>query len=731
MMGARLAAVLLSLTITAGAVCATVSEVAATANVGATVGYDTPELPNPLRGQHENLLEPLFPQSNPAQSSYPAWPGTFDRSGRVDWKTLQPVDPRTLPADAPDTQRYDFAIIDRELANAAAQHRRLAFRVTAFNSCCAASYPNNVNASVPDWLRSLPGATTEHVKGFVRHVVPDWNNDTYLEHVTRLIAALGARYDNDERLAWFEFSGYGDFSENHVAFMRDTLGKPGPTGEDSLRQLGYYSQIADQYITKPALVRLVAAHLSAFRNTRIVTAPGNAEITRQLFTDHALLAGRATAVGNRSDCLGTFGAVPWWAADPSSYYVVGNDPIVAVLRDRWRYAPVVTEWCNFRQTTVQQYYEKGLKDVVNEHISVLSSTGFPDQHASSTMSATYYALWSKANKFSGYRYAMSAAAVPDAVVAGAALPVSVNWTNFGAAPVYENWRPEYELRDRAGTAVRTVAAGVDLKSVVSDQNYTNTAATPASRTVADNLALDTVGLAPGTYTLVGRVRWHEHKPAGTNVVDFAPLALAQTGRDGTGAYPIGTFTVTSSAPSLPTTVVSTSAPATPPSSAVSTTTSPSTTVATTSPTAASTPTATPSVPKTTTSPPPVSSFEAEASTWTPAAAAGVYADSSASGGSALGLWGNATATLTSTLPTATALKVRAMGAQCFGWPTLRVSVDGVVLGTKNVNTTRWSDYSFPVSLAAGNHTIAVAFVNDYAGFCDRNLMIDKITVTPK
>ena len=54
------------------------------------------EIPNPLRGQYEDLLEPLFPQGAPAQQRYPAWPASYDASLRVTWRQLQPTDPATL-----------------------------------------------------------------------------------------------------------------------------------------------------------------------------------------------------------------------------------------------------------------------------------------------------------------------------------------------------------------------------------------------------------------------------------------------------------------------------------------------------------------------------------------------------------------------------------------------------------------------------------------------------------
>ena len=77
------------------------------------------EIPNPLRGQYEDLLIPLFPQGNPAQQRYPAWPASYDASLRVSWRQLQPTDPRSLPPDAPDDRRFDFSVIDDALTKLA------------------------------------------------------------------------------------------------------------------------------------------------------------------------------------------------------------------------------------------------------------------------------------------------------------------------------------------------------------------------------------------------------------------------------------------------------------------------------------------------------------------------------------------------------------------------------------------------------------------------------------
>ena len=191
-------------------------------------------------------------------------------------------------------------------------------------------------------------------------MVPNWNSDAYLTAAEKLIAALGARYNKDERVEWFEFSGYGDWSENHIGFVAKELGAPTPWPEESVAQLGYYDQYHDQAITKSSITRLVDATLSAFPDTRIIVAAGNPEITRQF-----LAASHAQPVGIRGDCLGVIAPTQYWATDPDSWYVHHDKQLVSDVLARWKSAPVVTEWCNFQPDGMTHYFEKALKDVVN------------------------------------------------------------------------------------------------------------------------------------------------------------------------------------------------------------------------------------------------------------------------------------------------------------------------------------------------------------------------------
>ncbi|WP_052960294.1 carbohydrate-binding domain-containing protein [Mycobacterium sp. EPa45] len=123
-------------------------------------------------------------------------------------------------------------------------------------------------------------------------------------------------------------------------------------------------------------------------------------------------------------------------------------------------------------------------------------------------------------------------------------------------------------------------------------------------------------------------------------------------------------------------------------------------------------------------------IEGESLTVNPARAGSIYSDTAASGRKALLLSANATATKSLSLPSATGLVIRARGDQYNGAPVMTVSVDGVLVATTQVSSTSWTDYSIPVSLSAGTHTISIAFTNDLrlSASKDRNLRIDKITV---
>lgn len=505
------------------------------------VGFDEPDLVNPMRGQYENIGIGLFPQASEPNRERPAWPGTGFESVRIPWRMLQPKDPSTVPANAPDTARFDFAELDRAIAAAAKQGRRFGFRITAFDSCCDATTAGQTVAMVPDWLRSVPGATSTRTADGVHYVLPEWNSAAYLDLFTALITALGRRYDRDERVAMYEMSGYGDFSENHVAFARDTLKLAAPSPETSRSQLGYYSQYRDQYLTYGSAQRLVGATLRAFPTTQIVSTMGNPAIAGLLLRDSPDLRGVRKPVGIRSDSLGALPILPTWAENRWSEYVKNRDPLIGVLAERFRSAPVITEWPPqlLSGGTVLDYYRRGLRDVVNGHVSLVSSTGFPAQSRPERMTDEQYALWRRASAYAGYRYAAERV---DVTSVGSGRRAAVQWVNRGSAPTYDRWKVTYEVVTESGRRVAQVDGAPDLRSMVSTRPYRDLDADPPVAEATDTV--DLPALKPGRYMLRVIVAWDERKPQGTHPMSVPPMQLAMIGRGDDGGYSAGWFQVT-------------------------------------------------------------------------------------------------------------------------------------------------------------------------------------------
>jgi hypothetical protein len=113
------------------------------------------------------------------------------------------------------------------------------------------------------------------------------------------------------------------------------------------------------------------------------------------------------------------------------------------------------------------------------------------------------------------------------------------------------------------------------------------------------------------------------------------------------------------------------------------------------------------------------------------AAGSVITDSLASGGKAIVLASNGSATGSVSLPSnSDSLSITARGSQCQGAPLMSVSIDGnSVLASVAVSNSSWSSYAAAPALGAGTHNLNISFSNDYVKTkgkrsCDRNLYVD-------
>ena len=114
--------------------------------------------------------------------------------------------------------------------------------------------------------------------------------------------------------------------------------------------------------------------------------------------------------------------------------------------------------------------------------------------------------------------------------------------------------------------------------------------------------------------------------------------------------------------------------------------------------------------------------DAGVTTWLSATAA-------PSGGQALAIdtIGSARKTVSLAAP-ASRVVMRARGTQCQGSPRASLAVDGSTVGTVDLTSTNFSDFSMTKAAAAGSHTVTVTFSNDRKNrTCDRTVYLDKVT----
>jgi len=121
---------------------------------------------------------------------------------------------------------------------------------------------------------------------------------------------------------------------------------------------------------------------------------------------------------------------------------------------------------------------------------------------------------------------------------------------------------------------------------------------------------------------------------------------------------------------------------------------------------------------------------AEAESFSLPPGASIVSDSTASGGKAITLTTNGTATgsIATTLPADT-IMMTAKGVACKGSPAVQLWFDGSQILNKTVSSV-WATYSVSKTISAGQHNISLVFANDYQRRnCSRSVSIDKITLS--
>jgi hypothetical protein len=393
----------------------------------------------------------------------------------VPWRELEPKE-----------GHYDFSVIDRGLAQARAAGGVFGFRIQAACTGCATG-----GIAVPDYLVNLmPKGFWFNLNG-AKNYAPDWNDPDYLVRLDALLEALGKRYRNDPRLGFVDISSYGDFGEWHLH------GWPYPAKTGAVP------------ITLANARAIVDMNLHAFPTKRLLMQ--HQTVTVDGKTDHDVFLyalGKSSRIGIRNDCLGD----PWFSTDMGDLY--GKYSIVA---NRWKTAPVMTEYCY--QSPGTGGLARASKQIDQYHVADI---GNGNTAAFGEFSSTEQHQWKVNNTKAGYRFVVDRVAMVPALAAGNRFQIVANWSNVGVTPAYTDWTVTYELRNAKNRTVWREASSLDLDQFL-----------PGTRTVTDTFDLGKV--APGRYRLVLAVR-DPHRY-------YAPLALAIGDRARDGSYSFGTVEV--------------------------------------------------------------------------------------------------------------------------------------------------------------------------------------------
>ncbi|HEX6288949.1 MAG TPA: DUF4832 domain-containing protein [Herpetosiphonaceae bacterium] len=433
---------------------------AATSMISVTptaIPLSDPEIVNPLRGFYRWYGVEGIPQPRPS----------YDHYLRYTWRELEP-----------SKGQYDFSPIERELQAARAAGAKLAFRVMSINNFGAA-------VEVPEYLRQEAGGSYCSYGGKVVWV-PAWDHPQFLERARALMQALGARYNGNPWLGYYDMGIYGHWGEWHT----NGLCTPPATAA-----------------TKRALVDI---QLAAFPSSRVLMNSGGPEVDAFVYA-----LGASPRVGVRVDSL----CDPWFDQQFTAYPAK-----LAAMRDRWKTAPVVSEYLGGGRPNLAECD----RQVQTWHIAAVAGGNFG---AWSSYSADEQAQLITIGKRSGYRIQLNALSYPAVVTTGQRFSIDSQWSNVGVTPLYEQYAVTFQLHQQGTRAL--------VWTGVSHLNLERLLPTTQPQPVSDPLMMSDA-IPAGQYELNLVVRdptWYR-----------PPLTLANTGRDSVGRYPLGTITVSPGVP---------------------------------------------------------------------------------------------------------------------------------------------------------------------------------------
>ena len=333
---------------------------------------------------------------------------------------------------------------------------------------------------------------------------PIYNTPAMRQQLVQFVQAFGRRYDGDPRITAVHVGLLGFWGEWHTAGCDSW--EPDATTRSAVRD----------------------AYAAAFQQT-----PVHSRYARQSDVG-------GTNFGFSEDYFPSFTAMCNKFAtklpecDDSGWHNLEwgfrNDATAA--RGNWKFNPIGGESPNSGQKATWTGRTNDILTLLREyHFTWLGPAGQHEVNPSGKPS-TFKANMLKVKRALGYEFTVRQVNWPDAMQAGAAIPLKLSVENTGSAPLYQVYQTELHWVDAGGTTRAKAAFDYPLNALMPNT-------VPA---LVDATAQVPATLAPGSYSL--RLAIADSWPG-------RPAIKPQnTGRDASGRLSLGTVTVAAAAVDL-------------------------------------------------------------------------------------------------------------------------------------------------------------------------------------
>lgn len=372
----------------------------------------------------------------------------------------------------PEPGVIDWTEFERGWGDIALTGRRVGFRISA----CTPGSGNPYD--IPEWLVQEGVALRPYSVDGHEGLAPDWDDPRFLEAHRRLIMALGARYDRDDRVAWIDVGSYGFWGEWHV-WRNEALAATQATKQAILEV--YF----EAFPTKPKVI----AFDDPFA-VKWVTSRGG---------------------GIRNDCLGT--------EEENNWYLYALSQVDPGLNDQvWKRAFITGEFCGGYRGAMEgtlERFELNYKFIQQTHWSFLGPAGGNLR----PLSEEHRRNLDKLHKTLGYRFVLRQARYSRSVKRGGRLDITLVVDNKGVAPFYFPWPLVVYLTDSQGEVALQRETTMDIRQWI-----------PGRHVASDKIEIPE-NLSPGGYDI--RIAIHDPAKGKPGIL------FANAGRDQHDRYVVG------------------------------------------------------------------------------------------------------------------------------------------------------------------------------------------------